>query len=183
MRVFTKDGYEGATTANLAKAAGISEPILYRHFHGKESLFNAVLARAAALILGDWRHTIQGIDNVRDRIMAIVTVHPHLMAEGRPAYGVLQVAQASTSHPAVRKALADAYSKFEEYLVYLIQAGQDKGELRLDMNAQSAAWTLLSLGLALRLTHELELPIAGDKSWTFGAGSRYLDTMKVVSND
>ena len=32
IRVFTDGSYRGTTTAEIALAAGVSEPILYRHF-------------------------------------------------------------------------------------------------------------------------------------------------------
>ena len=32
IRVFTDGSYRGTTTAEIARAAGVPEPILYRHF-------------------------------------------------------------------------------------------------------------------------------------------------------
>ncbi|MBN9663872.1 MAG: TetR/AcrR family transcriptional regulator [Acidobacteria bacterium] len=37
--LFTRTGLHGTTTQALADAAGVSEPVLYLHFHSKESLF------------------------------------------------------------------------------------------------------------------------------------------------
>ncbi len=37
--LFTRTGLHGTTTQALAEAAGVSEPVLYLHFHSKESLF------------------------------------------------------------------------------------------------------------------------------------------------
>ena len=42
-RMFTEGSYRGTTTAAIAKAAGVSEPILYRHFASKRDLYLAVL--------------------------------------------------------------------------------------------------------------------------------------------
>lgn len=39
LRVFARLGFEGATTKELAKAAGVSEALLYRHFPTKEALY------------------------------------------------------------------------------------------------------------------------------------------------
>jgi AcrR family transcriptional regulator len=39
IRVFNTKGYRGATTAEIAKTAGITEPILYKHFENKKDLF------------------------------------------------------------------------------------------------------------------------------------------------
>ena len=43
IRVFTEGSYRGTTTAEIARAAGVSEPILYRHFASKRDLYLAAL--------------------------------------------------------------------------------------------------------------------------------------------
>ena len=45
-RVFFASSYRGATTAEIAREAGISEPILYRHFGSKRDLYLACLDEA-----------------------------------------------------------------------------------------------------------------------------------------
>src|SRR5262249_30322134 len=44
--VFFASSYRGATTAEIARRAGISEPILYRHFGSKRDLYLACLEEA-----------------------------------------------------------------------------------------------------------------------------------------
>ena len=46
LRVFSEGSYAGATTAQIAREAGISEPILYRHFASKKELYFACLDEA-----------------------------------------------------------------------------------------------------------------------------------------
>ena len=38
-RLFARFGYARTTTASLARAAGVTEPVLYRHFPSKRALF------------------------------------------------------------------------------------------------------------------------------------------------
>src|SRR6476659_7543422 len=45
-RAFFESSYRGATTAGIAREAGISEPILYRHFGSKRDLYIACLDEA-----------------------------------------------------------------------------------------------------------------------------------------
>src|SRR5215471_11024704 len=45
-RAFFESSYHGATTAGIAREAGISEPILYRHFGSKRDLYIACLEEA-----------------------------------------------------------------------------------------------------------------------------------------
>jgi AcrR family transcriptional regulator len=42
-KVFARKGLEGATTRELAKEAGVSEALLYKHFPSKEALYQAML--------------------------------------------------------------------------------------------------------------------------------------------
>jgi AcrR family transcriptional regulator len=44
-RLFGDRGYEGARLDDIAAAAGVTKPILYRHFESKRALYLALLAR------------------------------------------------------------------------------------------------------------------------------------------
>jgi AcrR family transcriptional regulator len=46
LRVFAAGSYRSSTTAEIAKEAGVSEPILYRHFGSKRDLYLACLDEA-----------------------------------------------------------------------------------------------------------------------------------------
>ena len=45
--VFAAKGFDGTTTRELARAAGVSEALLYKHFPSKESLYAAMLDACA----------------------------------------------------------------------------------------------------------------------------------------
>ena len=53
--VFGARGYEGATTDEVARAAGVSQPYVVRLFGTKESLFLAVLHDALDQLLDGFR--------------------------------------------------------------------------------------------------------------------------------
>jgi AcrR family transcriptional regulator len=46
LEVFGSGSYAGSTTAEIARAAGVSEPILYRHFPSKRDLWCACVEQA-----------------------------------------------------------------------------------------------------------------------------------------
>ena len=46
LRVFSEGSYSGATTSEIAREAGITEPVLYRHFASKRDLWFACLDAA-----------------------------------------------------------------------------------------------------------------------------------------
>ena len=57
-RVFGERGYSGATTDQVAQAAGISQPYVVRMFGTKENLFLEVVARALDKLMTTFRETL-----------------------------------------------------------------------------------------------------------------------------
>jgi AcrR family transcriptional regulator len=49
--VFAELGYDGASIEEIAARAGVSKPIVYEHFGGKEGLFAVVVDRESAKLL------------------------------------------------------------------------------------------------------------------------------------
>src|SRR5438128_363903 len=52
--LFVTLGYQNTTTEKIARAAGVSEPVLYRHFENKKALFLEVLQEIRAATLHRW---------------------------------------------------------------------------------------------------------------------------------
>jgi AcrR family transcriptional regulator len=48
-QVFAEKGYDGATTREIAEAAGVNEVTLFRHFGSKKNIFMIVIERFSAL--------------------------------------------------------------------------------------------------------------------------------------
>ncbi len=42
LKLFAKDGFNGVSTAKIAKAAGVSEGLIFRHFKNKQGLLKAI---------------------------------------------------------------------------------------------------------------------------------------------
>jgi AcrR family transcriptional regulator len=47
MELFSKNGFRGTTTRDLAAQAGVNEAIIFRHFNNKEELYSAILEQKA----------------------------------------------------------------------------------------------------------------------------------------
>lgn len=48
--VFSRDGFHGATTREIAREAGVNEVTIFRHFHTREELLRATLEHGCAAI-------------------------------------------------------------------------------------------------------------------------------------
>src|SRR6476620_152891 len=51
-KLFADKGFEGTSVEEIAAAAGVSKPVVYAHFGGKEGLYAVVVDREIAALLG-----------------------------------------------------------------------------------------------------------------------------------
>ena len=71
IRLFTEGSYHGTTTAEIARAAGVSEPILYRHFASKRDLYLAALEHVWAKTREIWE---RALDEAPDACAAVEAI-------------------------------------------------------------------------------------------------------------
>ncbi|MCM2417494.1 MULTISPECIES: TetR family transcriptional regulator [Streptomyces] len=132
-RVVLRDGPEASMNA-IAAEAGITKPILYRHFGDKSGLYRALAQRHTDALLASLRAALDSGNDRRDRVEA--TLHAYLAAiETRPqVYRFLM-------HPA--EAPGDGEKGFDggrHSSSLLRRMGEDLAEViaeRLDLGPQS----------------------------------------------
>jgi AcrR family transcriptional regulator len=113
-RMFAKRGFDGCSMDDIAKASGITKPMLYAYFDSKEGLFAACAERAGAQLREDLRGVGERDDLTPDeqlweglqRVFAFVDEHHDswllLYPEGAPAPGSI-----GSGAAAARDAMAD----------------------------------------------------------------------------
>src|SRR5213592_1288314 len=75
IRLFTDGSYRGTTTAEIARAAGVSEPILYRHFASKRELYLAALDHLWGDARASWEQALATTADVRGAFQAMGRAH------------------------------------------------------------------------------------------------------------
>ena len=58
-RLFAEKGFEGTSVEEIAASAGVSKPVLYEHFGGKEGLYAVVVDREIQALLGQMTAALQ----------------------------------------------------------------------------------------------------------------------------
>jgi len=82
---FSRKGFSGTTTKEIAAAAGVTEAIIFRHFPTKQDLYNAVLDRhhdggKLAECISHWKSCMDRNDDeglIRSLIERIIEAHRH----------------------------------------------------------------------------------------------------------
>ena len=60
--LFLENGYEGTSMQAVADRAGVTKPVVYACFPGKDELFRALLAREEERIMGEIQEAFRGAD-------------------------------------------------------------------------------------------------------------------------
>ena len=176
LRVFSDGSYSGATTADIAREAGVSEPILYRHFGCKRDLYLACIddawvrlrsaveeGVAAESDPGAWPLAVAKVLQRRDRRLPV-----HLW---------IQAVSQAGEDPEVRRFLRRHMKEVHFFFAGLMRRSQEAGGIPPDRDPDTEAWIGLGVGLlrsvqdalgGLLTTEDFEAIAASRKAWLTG---------------
>ena len=152
IRVFSDGSYHGTTTAEIARAAGISEPILYRHFASKRELYLAALDHVWGKMRASWEDTLATTPDVRTAIEAMGRGHVTVRdCKFQLAELWVQALGEASEDAELRRHLRRHMREVHDFLAALIQRGQEEGVLHPDRNADTEAWSRFSFGYVCQI--------------------------------
>ena len=144
-RVFSRSSYRGATTAEIAREAGISEPILYRHFGSKRDLYLACLDEAW-LSFRDVCEEAMAADPER----CLGAISDAYMAKGKKIRVIdlwIQALNEASSDKVIAAAVRRQIREVRDFFADVIRDGQRRGVLHADRDADAEAWIFVAGGL------------------------------------
>lgn len=144
LELFSTTSYASATTAEIARAAGVSEPILYRHFASKRDLWVACLDAAwdeVRLPLAEKLASLKcGVDVPLDKIRSP-------WESPRLANLWLQGMAGAGDDPMLRESVRRHMQDVHEAIADLIRTKQGLGAIAADRDADVEAWIFVGGGL------------------------------------
>lgn len=154
-RYFGQYGYHGAKLAEIARAAGVTEPGLLHHFPSKEHLLMEVLAErdrideerfdpAAHDVTSDPLPACQELVSYNESVPGLVQLFVVLVSES-----------IEEDHPG-HEFFLKRYQSIRARYIPLIEAGQVRGEIRKDITAEEAAILIFAMmdGLQIQWLYE-----------------------------
>jgi AcrR family transcriptional regulator len=106
MEVFVARGYHAAAMDEIAERAGVSKPVLYQHFPGKQDLYLALLDESVETLIGAVADAIRSTTDNRQRVTATFAAYFEYVAEHSGTFRLVFESD-FTSEPAVRARLAE----------------------------------------------------------------------------
>jgi TetR/AcrR family transcriptional regulator len=155
-RVFARCSYHGATTAEIAREAGVTEPILYRHFESKQALYFACIDDAWGRVRQAWEDAVEAEDDPRAWMSAMAGAFFDF-GEQRSAVASLwmQALTESGDEPEVRKFLRRHLREVHEFVAGVLRRCQEAGAVPTDRDPRAEAWIFVAVGLLIAVTGRL----------------------------
>lgn len=155
LTVLSENGYTGLTTARVARAAGITEPILYRHFSSKQNMLRALLDEVIQKMILAFQGLVTNEANPVDALYHICREYPKLAQRYRREFDVINQTLAHSRDPSTRKMLLDHYNAYHVFLTQLIARGQLTGAFRKEIPAAVGAWHIIHAALGFLMMKKI----------------------------
>jgi TetR/AcrR family transcriptional regulator len=176
--VFSRGSYRGVTTAEIAREAGVSEPILYRHFASKQDLYLACLAEAWKRMRAAWAEVLEQEPNPAGWLPAMGDAFLRLSEQKVFLSSLWVQSLAEAGENAEIAAYLRAHLRdVHDFVAEVIGRCQASGHIPRERDAQAEAWVFISLGLLNAIGRrlgglaepEFERIRAARRAWLTGA--------------
>jgi AcrR family transcriptional regulator len=145
---FSKGSYHGVTTAEIARSAGVTEPILYRHFASKRDLYLACLTAAWLDCRAMWDAAVAAESDPALWVAAMGRSY----LEARDKRGAVatlwvQALTEASNDPEIRRFVKRHMKEVHAYVADVIRRSQEAGGILPARDPDAEAWIFISLGL------------------------------------
>ena len=145
--VFSRGSYHGATTAEIAREAGVTEPVLYRHFDSKRDLYLACLAHVWEELMARWDEAVAAEEDPAEWMAALARAY-FSMSEARQIGNLwIQTLAQASEDPELRKAMGRHIQEVQRYVEDVMRRSQRAGGVLPDRDVTAEAWLFVATGL------------------------------------
>jgi AcrR family transcriptional regulator len=130
-RLFANQGFDGTTTLQIASEAGVTEPLIYYHFTGKDEVFTSILKAG----FDKYYARLQELENkggsAFSRVERLITLHFSVVDEmPAEAFLIISACPAKLNDPEhlCRKIVEKQQKWVAAYLRRCIKEGIESGE-------------------------------------------------------
>jgi AcrR family transcriptional regulator len=158
-QLFVTHGYQDTTTEKIAAAAGVTEPVLYRHFESKKTLFLEVLHEIREATLTRWHAETADVSDPLAKLHAIADMYLGTTREHALEFRIMHRTLIESDDEEIAACLRAFYLDSETLLAQIISEGQQTGVFRRNLDPRVGAWELIRTALGYTLTLPLGIPL------------------------
>ena len=139
VRVFAEKGFHASRVGDIATEAGVAHGLLYHYFRSKDEVLETVFRDTWSALVDETRRIEESDYPLREKLRLFARIYLGAWLQTPDLVRVLvrEVARG----PAVGSRVAEIGELFDT-LARMIEAAQERGEARADIDPTIAAWAL-----------------------------------------
>lgn len=173
-RVFSEGSYRGTTTSEIATEAGVSEPVLYRHFDSKRELYLACLDHAWEQVRARWDDAVANEDDASEWIGALARAYFALPATLQIGNLWLQTLAEASEDPVLRARISDHFRDVHAYVRDVMRRSQEAGGVLGERDVTAEAWLFIAEALLKTIDQRVGGILGGDFARIIASRRRWL---------
>jgi TetR/AcrR family fatty acid metabolism transcriptional regulator len=132
-RGFAEKGFEGASIADIARIAKISDGLVYRYFRNKRELLYGVLQKFYERILVDLELQVFKHDSFTARLEALIKQHIEVFVSDTDLCRLF-IAEVRTASDYEGSAIQELNRRYTSVLIQIVKDAVKAGEVKTDVN-------------------------------------------------
>jgi AcrR family transcriptional regulator len=164
-QLFVSLGYQHTTTDKIARAAGVTEPVLYRHFASKKALFLDVLNEVRQATLERWQAETLAQPDPLARLNVLMRLYIGGTREPAVEQRIMHRTLIEAEDPDIAACLRLFYLDTETLLSQVIAEGQRSHQFRSELDPRVVAWEFIRNALGFTLTLPLSIPLFQEENY------------------
>ncbi len=145
MNLIASRGLKGLSMAALANRIGLVPSAIYRHFKSKNDIVDMILDFIQERLLTNIRITCKETSEPMERLQRILKRHVETLRKNRAIPRIIFTEDIFSGNPKRRTKVYRIVSGYLEDMNKIIQDGQEKRQIRSDMDSKTVA--LMFLGM------------------------------------
>ncbi|NIA05207.1 MAG: TetR family transcriptional regulator [Proteobacteria bacterium] len=162
LEIVAAEGSRALTMKRVARAVGVTEAAIYRHFENKRHLLLALYGYVKELLLSELSPVLAEELPAPERLALFVETMLDYLSKHKGINLILLAETIYHQDEELRKAMLDIFSSFRELARTLIMAGMTSGDFRRDIDIDGFATFLSGMMQSVLIKNMLAKGAAGE---------------------
>jgi TetR/AcrR family fatty acid metabolism transcriptional regulator len=144
VEVFSRNGFQSSTIAQIAQKANVAEGTIYQYFKNKEDLFFSIPIDKTKEFYNELELHLQGIHGSENKIRKFVWYYLYHLQEN-PEYARALMLEMRVNRNFARTKTFGPYRPLTHKILEIIEEGQEEGVIRKDVDVYTIRHLILGM--------------------------------------